>query len=177
MRLEASTAGETVLRDYAALLRAFLPQLSGLYGHGQEGATIWSAEPNPRVNLTANYQTAGARFALNLSGQSLGSGPRPSCRPCAGLAVTSSLDDFGFGLSSFAYLKLFPVDTLKIDGSFIRDLSTSVVSQSMVAAIAEVARVMRLDMVAEFVADDATLSLLASSPTARPAWPADQRRG
>jgi EAL domain-containing protein (putative c-di-GMP-specific phosphodiesterase class I) len=88
-----------------------------------------------------------------------------------------SLDDFGFGLSSFAYLKLFPVDTLKIDGSFIRDLSTSVVSQSRVAAIAEVARVMRLDTVAEFVADDATLSLLASSPTARPAWPADQRRG
>lgn len=54
LRLEASTAGETVLRDYAALLRAFLPQLSGLYGHAQEGATIWSAEPNPLVNLAAD---------------------------------------------------------------------------------------------------------------------------
>ena len=72
-----------------------------------------------------------------------------------------SLDDFGTGLSSFAYLKLFPVDTLKIDGSFIRDLTTNVVSQSVVAAIAEVARVMRLETVAEFVENQATLDLLA----------------
>lgn len=71
-----------------------------------------------------------------------------------------SLDDFGTGLSSFAYLKLFPVDTLKIDGSFIRDLPTNVVSQSVVAAISEVARVMQLETVAEFVQDDATMRLL-----------------
>jgi EAL domain-containing protein (putative c-di-GMP-specific phosphodiesterase class I) len=71
-----------------------------------------------------------------------------------------ALDDFGTGLSSFAYLKLFPVDTLKIDGSFIRDLSSNVVSQSVVAAISEVARVMQLDSVAEFVQDEATLALL-----------------
>jgi len=71
-----------------------------------------------------------------------------------------SLDDFGTGLSSFAYLKLFPVDTLKIDGSFIHDLSSNVVSQSVVAAISEVARVMQLDSVAEFVQDEATLALL-----------------
>ena len=71
-----------------------------------------------------------------------------------------SLDDFGTGLSSFAYLKLFPVDTLKIDGSFIRDLATNVVSQSVVAAIAEVARVMQLETVAEYVQDQAALELL-----------------
>ncbi len=71
-----------------------------------------------------------------------------------------SLDDFGTGLSSFAYLKLFPVDTLKIDGSFIRDMATNVVSQSVVAAISEVARVMKLDTVAEYVQDKATLELL-----------------
>lgn len=71
-----------------------------------------------------------------------------------------SLDDFGTGLSSFAYLKLFPVDTLKIDGSFIRDIATNVVSQSVVAAIAEVARVMQLDTVAEYVQDEAALKLL-----------------
>lgn len=71
-----------------------------------------------------------------------------------------SLDDFGTGLSSFAYLKLFPVDTLKIDGSFIRDLATNKVSQSVVAAISEVARVMELDTVAEFVQDEDSLELL-----------------
>ncbi len=71
-----------------------------------------------------------------------------------------SLDDFGTGLSSFAYLKLFPVDTLKIDGSFVRDVATNKVSQSVVAAISEVARVMELETVAEFVQDDESLALL-----------------
>ena len=71
-----------------------------------------------------------------------------------------SLDDFGTGLSSFAYLKLFPVDTLKIDGSFIRDIATNVVSQSVVAAIAEVARVMQLETVAEYVQDQTAVDLL-----------------
>jgi len=71
-----------------------------------------------------------------------------------------SLDDFGTGLSSFAYLKLFPVDTLKIDGSFIRDVASNRVSQSVVAAISEVARVMGLDTVAEFVQEDASVNLL-----------------
>ncbi|MFZ1625221.1 MAG: EAL domain-containing protein [Gammaproteobacteria bacterium] len=137
----------------------------------------------------------GTRFAINLSGQSLGSEQflpfvqeriAASCVPpemlcfeiTESVAVANlqraqtfmhtlkrtgckfSLDDFGTGLSSFAYLKLFPIDTLKIDGSFIRDLSTNVVSQSVVAAISEVARVMQLDSVAEFVQDAATLALL-----------------
>ena len=71
-----------------------------------------------------------------------------------------SLDDFGTGLSSFAYLKMFPVDTLKIDGSFVQDITSNVVSQSVVAAISEVARVMKLDTVAEYVEDEAAYNLL-----------------
>lgn len=143
----------------------------------------------------ARLAGTGTRFAINLSGQSLGSEQFlpfvqdrivASCVPpemlcfeiTESVAVANlqraqtfmhtlkrtgckfSLDDFGTGLSSFAYLKLFPVDTLKIDGSFIHDLSTNVVSQSVVAAISEVARVMQLDSVAEFVQDEATLALL-----------------
>jgi len=62
-----------------------------------------------------------------------------------------SLDDFGAGLSSFAYLKSFKVDTLKIDGGFIRDITDNQISESMVAAITQVAKVMELETVAEYV--------------------------
>jgi len=76
------------------------------------------------------------------------------------LGCNFSLDDFGTGLSSFAYLKMFPVDTLKIDGSFVQDIMTNDVSQSVVAAISEVARVMKLDTVAEYVEDEEAYNLI-----------------
>ncbi len=71
-----------------------------------------------------------------------------------------SLDDFGAGLSSFAYLKNFKVDTLKIDGSFIRDIEDNRISESMVAAITQVARVMQLQTVAEYVETEAARKIV-----------------
>jgi diguanylate cyclase (GGDEF)-like protein len=62
-----------------------------------------------------------------------------------------SLDDFGTGVSSLAYLKSLKVSILKIDGSFVRDLTTNTQSQSMVRAILEIARDLQLETVAEFV--------------------------
>jgi EAL domain-containing protein (putative c-di-GMP-specific phosphodiesterase class I) len=72
-----------------------------------------------------------------------------------------ALDDFGAGLSSFAYLKNFQVDSLKIDGSFIRDITENRISESMVAAITQVAKVMELETVAEYVECEATCKLIA----------------
>ena len=72
-----------------------------------------------------------------------------------------SLDDFGAGLSSFAYLKNFAVDILKIDGGFIRDISENRISESMVAAITQVAKVMKLQTVAEYVENEKTRKLVA----------------
>jgi len=71
-----------------------------------------------------------------------------------------ALDDFGAGLSSFAYLKNFEVDTLKIDGSFIRDIIENRISESMVAAITQVAKVMNLETVAEYVESPETMKLV-----------------
>lgn len=71
-----------------------------------------------------------------------------------------SLDDFGAGLSSFAYLKSFNVDTLKIDGGFIRDIAENRISESMVVAITQVAKVMKLETVAEYVQSKKTKALL-----------------
>lgn len=73
-----------------------------------------------------------------------------------------ALDDFGAGFGSFFYLKHLPFDTLKIDGEFIRGLTSSERDQIMVRAIARVALELGTETVAEFVADEATSELLRS---------------
>ena len=65
-----------------------------------------------------------------------------------------SLDDFGSGLSSFGYLRALTVDYLKIDGAIVKEIATDEVSTSMVAAIHQIAHVMGLETIAEFVEDD-----------------------
>ena len=64
-------------------------------------------------------------------------------------------------LSSFGYLKMFPVDKLKIDGSFIKDIADNEISRAMVSAISEIARVMNMETVAEYVQDEASIALLS----------------
>jgi Amt family ammonium transporter len=70
------------------------------------------------------------------------------------LGVQFSLDDFGTGLSSFSYLKQFPVDYLKIDGEFIRDIIEDDKSFVFVRAMAEVGHCLNMKVIAEFVESD-----------------------
>ncbi|MEP6548826.1 MAG: EAL domain-containing protein [Gammaproteobacteria bacterium] len=130
-----------------------------------------------------------ARFAINLSGQSLQDDTflqyvideiKASSLPpgvlCFELTETATignlakaqnfmrhlqdlgcqfaLDDFGTGVSSLAYLKDLSVNYLKIDGSFVRDAIVNARSESMIKAIAQLAKVMCMETIAEYVETD-----------------------
>jgi diguanylate cyclase (GGDEF)-like protein/PAS domain S-box-containing protein len=71
-----------------------------------------------------------------------------------------ALDDFGVGMSSLAYLKYLPVDYLKIDGCFVKNLVGDPVDRAMVECCNRIAHVMNIKTIAEFVEDRSTLDQL-----------------
>jgi len=147
-----------------------------------------------RQNMSAGDESA--RFAINLSGQSLQDdgfveyvaqeihdSRTPPAVLCFELTETATvgnlkkaqlfiqrlqalgcqfaLDDFGTGVSSLAYLKDLSVDYLKIDGSFVRDAIDNPRSESMIKAIAQLAKVMCIETIAEHVETDALRARMA----------------
>jgi len=78
----------------------------------------------------------------------------------AQLGVKLSIDDYGTGHSSLAYLQQLPVSRLKIDRSFVTEMTVDAPSAAIVHSTIELARALQLDVVAEGVEDDATLLML-----------------
>jgi EAL domain-containing protein (putative c-di-GMP-specific phosphodiesterase class I) len=98
------------------------------------------------ITETAAIQHLGVAAEVIADFQSLG------CR--------FSLDDFGSGLCSFGYLNALPVDEVKIDGGFIREIANNPVTQKIVRAIHQVARATGKSTVAEFVDEQRKLGVL-----------------
>jgi EAL domain-containing protein (putative c-di-GMP-specific phosphodiesterase class I) len=143
-----------VLKPHAALLAnrcvAFTVNVSG-QSLGEEGFDDFVVDQisksgiNPRVfcfELTESAAIANLARAEKVM------------KRLRDLGCSIALDDFGTGLSSLAYLRALPIDMLKIDGSFVKDILKDPRAESMVQAIAQLARSMNLTTVAEFVETD-----------------------
>jgi diguanylate cyclase (GGDEF)-like protein len=74
-----------------------------------------------------------------------------------------ALDDFGTGFSSFSYLKHLPVDFIKIDGSFVKNMARNSIDETMVLSIIQIARSLGKMTIAEFVGDEKTITMLKAS--------------
>ncbi len=115
--------------------------------------TLWDTEIDPhrlRLEITESTLMVNSESAV------------PALEELNGIGIGISLDDFGTGFSSLSYLKRIPVDTVKIDKSFVNDIVVDPDDAAIVSAILKIAEQLRLRVVAEGVETQEQRSFLAS---------------
>jgi EAL domain-containing protein (putative c-di-GMP-specific phosphodiesterase class I) len=121
--------------------------------------------PDAVAALLERHGIPGDRLECEISEHTVMADPRRAMailERLRGLGVRLSLDDFGTGHSSLSYLKRFPVDTLKIDQSFVQDTTTDPDAAAIVQAIIAMAHSLRLKVIAEGVENPAQAEFLRS---------------
>ncbi|MFL6239803.1 MAG: putative bifunctional diguanylate cyclase/phosphodiesterase [Actinomycetes bacterium] len=115
------------------------------------------------ARLLAKHSVAPYNLTLEITETVLMADPARTTevlRALARVGVRVSIDDFGTGYSSLGYLKALPVSELKVDKSFVRDLAPTSDDAAIIRAIVQMARALRLDVMAEGVEDGVTQKLL-----------------
>ena len=106
------------------------------------------------ANCMSEYSIPSGSLELELTESMLleGSGSQLDLlRSLNGMGIRIAIDDFGTGYSSLAYLRKFPLNTLKIDRAFIENLPEDTMSSAILASISSLAKIMTLNVVAEGV--------------------------
>ena len=113
--------------------------------------------------LLKRYELAGALLELELTESVIMADPEHSIeilKAFRALGITIAVDDFGTGYSSLSYLRRLPIQKLKIDKAFIRDLGNNADDAAIIDMILAMAQVLKLETVAEGVETKAQLEYL-----------------
>jgi EAL domain-containing protein (putative c-di-GMP-specific phosphodiesterase class I) len=113
--------------------------------------------------LMEQYQTRPGDLELEITESTLMHDPKGSAdilNHIASLGVSLSVDDFGTGYSSLNYLRKLPIDTLKIDRTFVKDMLHNEQDAIIVRSTIDLAHNLKLQVIAEGVEDEATLKML-----------------